>query len=147
MALRFSTGLRDAMLGAVGFQGVYDGDAVIEIRSGVQPASADNDVSGTLLGEVTVDALPASYLSFDAPASGAIEKAAAETWQFTGLVDGTAGWFRLKESADAGGVSTTAKRVDGSIGQSGADLNLSNVNIVTGAPNTIDVFRLVMREQ
>lgn len=148
--LRFSTGLRNGILNATGIKEAM-ADGVLRIYSGAQPASADNAVSGTLLLEVTVDGGAFSHgsatngLEFDAPAAGVLSKAAAETWRGTGLADGVAGWFRFcANPVDGGGSSTTLARIDGSVGRSAADLNLSNVNIVTGVPNTIDVFQISM---
>lgn len=146
MSIRLSTGLRNMLLGTASFKDVF-ADGVIHIYSGPQPATADAAVSGTLLGIVTVDGgafsfgSPTNGLEFDAPSGGAISKAAAENWKFTGLANGQAGWGRLMGNAlDALGESTTLARLDFSIGTYGADLVLANVNITTGAPNTIDVF-------
>ena len=153
MTIRLSTGLRNAMLGAVGFKGALL-NGVIYVYTGAQPLLADNAVSGTLLGKITVDAGAFSFgtstngLNFDAPALGVITKAAAEDWKFNGIADGTAGWFRFMGNvSDALGSSTTLARMDGSVGTSGADLNLSNIAIVTGAPNTVDVFQVTLPAQ
>ncbi len=148
MTIRLSTGLRNAMLDTTGFAGALL-NGVIYIYSGAQPLSADNAVSGTLLGKVTVDGGAFSFgtatngLNFDAPVAGVISKAAAEDWKFDGIADGTAGWYRFMGNvSDALGSSTTLARLDGSVGTSGADLNLSNIAIVTSAPNTVDVFQV-----
>lgn len=148
--LRFSTGLRNGILNATGIKEAM-ADGVLRIYSGAQPVSADNAVSGTLLLEVTVDGGAFSHgsatngLEFDAPAAGVLSKAAAETWRGNGLADGVAGWFRFcANPVDSGGSSTTLARIDGSVGRSAADLNLSNVNIAVGVPNTIDVFSISM---
>lgn len=150
MTIRLSTGLRNAMLDTTGMAGALE-NGVIYIYSGAQPLSADNAVSGTLLGKVTVDGgafafgSPTNGLNFDAPVAGVITKAVAEDWKFDGIVDGTAGWFRFMGNAtDALGSSTTLPRIDGSVGTSGADLNLSNISIVTAGPNTVDVFQITM---
>jgi hypothetical protein len=69
-------------------------------------------------------------------------------WSFNGIASGTAGWFRLIASeSDAGGVSTTAIRMDGSVAVSGADMNLSNISISIGAPNTVDTFQVTFPAQ
>lgn len=87
-------------------------------------------------------------LKFTAPVVGVISKLASQIWSFAGVAVGTAGWFRLVGSdADAGGVSTTLCRVDGSIAVSGADLNLSNLAVAVGAPSTIDSFSLTIPAQ
>ena len=152
MAVKFSTGLRNGMLDSTGFIEAFN-DGVIYIYSGPQPTSPDNAVQGTLLGKVTVDAgafsfgSPTNGLGWDTPVAGIVSKAAAENWQFNGITDGTAGWFRLMGNpTDDLGASSTLPRVDGSIATYGSDLNLSNVSITTGAPNTIDVFQLTMSE-
>ncbi len=153
MTVRLSTGLRNMMAGSVGFTGAFD-NGVIYIYSGSQPLSADNAVSGTLLGIVSVDALPFSFgsptnaLGWDAPVSGVVAKAAAEDWRFEGITNGTAGWFRLMgNTSDSLGSSTTLARMDGSIGTANADMNLSNITITTAAPNTIDVFQFTIPAQ
>ena len=53
MAIRLSTGLRNNLAGTTGFASTF-ANGVIEIRTGTQPASADNAASGTLLGIVTL---------------------------------------------------------------------------------------------
>jgi hypothetical protein len=152
MTIKFSTGLRNGMLNATGFTEAFD-NGVMYIYSGSQPTSPDDAVQGTLLGIVTVDGgaftpgSPTNGLGFDAPASGVLSKAAAESWEFDGITTGTAGWFRLMgNAADSLGASTTLPRMDGSIATYGADLNISNVSITASAPNTIDVFQLTFGE-
>ena len=151
MAIRFSTGLKDAVLGSIGFKGSLDA-GVIKIYTGAQPANADAAATGTLLGTVTIDAgttFPADYINFDAPSGGVIAKAAAENWKFNGSADGTAGWFRYigdPASDDGSSQSTTYPRLDGSVAKTGGDLNLSNTAIVTAAPHTVDVFQLTMAQ-
>lgn len=150
MAVRFSTGLRDDILGSTGLSTSLN-DGVIHIYSGSQPTNADSAVSGVLLGTVSVDAgawvpgSPGNGLSFDAPNSGVVAKAAAENWKFNGIVDGTAGWFRFVGNAiDDTLASTTLPRIDGSIAKTGGDMTLSNTAITAGAPSTVDIFELAM---
>lgn len=153
MTVRLSTGLRNNIAGNIGFAGSFT-NGVIYIYSGSQPLSADNAVSGTLLGVVSVDALPFSFgspdngLNFDPPVAGTVAKAADEDWRFEGITNGTAGWFRLMgNAADNLASSTTLPRMDGSIGTSNADLNLSNISVSAAAPNTIDVFQFTVPAQ
>jgi hypothetical protein len=128
-------------------------DGVLRIYSGAQPASPDNAVAGTLLLEVTVDAGAfvhgafANGVEFGDAASGIISKAAGETWQDQGLANGTAGWFRFcANPSDTGIASTTLARLDGSVGTSGADLNMSSTSIVSGSTYTIDTMALTLPE-
>lgn len=91
--------------------------------------------SGTVAGGVA----PVNGLSFSAPVNGVVSK--KNIWSFVGVAAGTAGCFRFVQSIpDAGGASATAVRMDGSIATSGADLNLSNLSVTPGAPNTVDTF-------
>ena len=152
MALRFSTALRNATIGTVGMAGALS-TGVIEIYTGAQPATANDPVTGTLLGTVTLNGAaftPGSAtngLTFATAANGAVSKSATN-WQFTGLATGSAGWFRFKGNAvDAGGSSTTAVRLDGSIATSGGDMTIGNINVTTGAPNTVDQFVLTYPAQ
>lgn len=145
MAVRLSTGSRNAMLDSTGLRAAL-ANCVLRIYSGAQPATADAAVTGTLLNEITVDGLPfthgnaANGLNFDAASGGAIAKAVAETWKGNGLANGAAGWARLSGNpVDDGSESTTLVRIDFAAGSTGADLYLSNVNIVSGAPTTVDV--------
>lgn len=126
-------------------------DGVLKIYSGSQPTNPDQAVAGTLLLQITDGAGAfvagefANGLEFGDAADGVISKAIAETWQDTGIASGTAGWFRLcANPTDAGGASTSLPRIDGSIGTSGADLNMSSTSIVVGSTYTIDTFVLTM---
>jgi hypothetical protein len=149
MTMRLSTGLRNAVLNGGSGNGIKASFAggFINIYSGSQPAAADNAATGTLLGTVTVGGDGATGINFDAAAGGVLSKAAAESWEFVGLAAGIAGWFRLYVSGDGMGSSTTAKRLDGAIGTSGAELNLSNLNIVVDQVNTCDSFTVTMPAQ
>lgn len=151
MTIRLSTGLRDRLAGTTGFAAAF-ANGVIEIYTGAQPASADAAVTGTLLGTVTLNSgaftpgTATNGLTFATAANGTVSKSGV--WSFNGVAAGTAGWFRFKGNAvDAGGASTTLPRMDGSVATSGADLNLSNIAITVGAPNTIDTFTFTVPAQ
>lgn len=153
MTVRLSTGLRADMLNTTGLKGAF-ANGVIYIYSGPQPLTADSAATGTLLGIVTKDAgaftdgVATNGLNFDATLTGTISKAAAENWKFNGIAAGTAGWGRFRgNAADAMGASTTLPRLDFSIAAAGADVNLSNISIAVGAPNTVDVFTVTLPDQ
>ena len=146
MAFRFSTGLRNAMMGSIGFKGAMD-TGRMDIYSGTIPADADTtEGAGTLLMSITVDgaAFPAAGLSFDAPASGAIAKAAAETWKGEGLATNTPTWFRFYGPTVVTGASITAIRFDGTVGTSNADALVSVAQITLGADNYVNTCELSM---
>lgn len=126
-------------------------DGVLRIYSGSQPTNADAAATGTMLLEITESAgafVAGAFdngLEFGDAASGAISKASAETWQDAGIASGTAGWWRFcANPTDAGAASTTLPRIDGNVGTSGADLNMSTVSIVAGSTYTIDTFTLTL---
>lgn len=92
-----------------------------KIYTGSQPATADTAESGTLLATITGDATAA----FGAASAGVATLDATPVLSTTGVAAGTAGWFRAEDS-------TGANVFDGSVGTSGADLNLNTVSITTG---------------
>ncbi len=145
MTIRFSTGLRNAIAGNVGFVGALD-YGIIEVRSGPQPLTADAAPTGTLLCVYTKDGAAftpgetTNGLNLDPPVNGVVQKS-SDNWKGVGLAAGNAGWFRFKaNAADADGVSTTAVRMDGSVGASGADMNIPNIVFAVGTPESIDTF-------
>lgn len=153
MTIRLSTGARTGMAGTGGGFATLFANGVIEVYSGSQPTTADSAVTGTLLGTVTKDAgaftpgSPTNGLTFATAASGSVSKS-TDNWQMNGVAAGTAGWFRLKaNAADAGGSSTTAIRMDGSIASIGGDATLSNLSITVGGPVTIDTFAFTIPAQ
>jgi len=146
MTVRLSTGARNKLLdggSGGGIKGALN-LGFINIYSGPQPLLADTGATGTLLGTASVNA-GGTGLTFDAAVLGVISKAAAEAWKFTGLAVGTAGWFRFYPAAgNPANTSATEARIDGAVAASGGDLNLTNISITIGSPNTIDVFQFTM---
>jgi len=79
-------------------------------------------------------------LTFGTVSAGILSKSSA-TWSGVNAATGTAGCFRLESTeADANGTSTTAIRLDGSVGTSGSDLNLSSTSLTSGATHTQTQF-------
>lgn len=149
MALRLSTGLRNALLGTGNLKTAM-ANGVIRVFSGVQPSSADNAEAATLLLEITVSSgaftagVATNGLNFDAPSEGVLPKAAAEAWSGVAVATGTAGWYRFYANDLTTGASTSAVRFDGSVSTSGAQLNMSSTAITSGATTTIDSFVITM---
>lgn len=144
MTIRQSTGLRTLLAGNSGFKEAMN-NGCIELRSGTQPASADDAATGTLLALVTQDGgaftpgSPTNGLALGTPADGAVAKSG--NWQYTGIAAGTIGWFRYRaNAADAGGSSTSLVRMDGSCGVGSGDLQLAALALAVGQPGTIDAF-------
>jgi hypothetical protein len=89
----------------------------IRIYSGTKPATPETAATGTLLATVAISG------SFTAT-SGVLTS--ADPAAVTPAAAGTAGWFRLLTS---GGTAI----LDGTVGTSGADMNLSSTSITTAA--------------
>jgi hypothetical protein len=135
MALSYSTGFANKVLDAFGNSGAgfnFDG-GTLEIRTGAPPGP-DAAAAGTVLATIV---LPADAF---AAASGK-SMAKAGTWQDPAAdASGTAGHFRLRRAGDANGASTTAERIEGTVGQGTGDLSLDNTNIAAGQTVTINTF-------
>jgi hypothetical protein len=102
---------------------------------------ADNGSTATITVTQVEAASSVNSLRFGNPAAGALAKN-ADVWSGVGLAAGVAGYFRLVTSQDGGLLSTTDVRIQGTISTSGADLNMSSLNIALGATQTIDQFQL-----
>lgn len=140
----FSTGFRNALLDGSDMTTLFDGGQVdIYDDSGSMPADADATEAGggTVLASIT---LPTP--AFAASASGgAIAKAG--TWQDASAdATGTANWFRMYDSAVTTGASTTAVRIDGTVGLNTGtfDMEFDNIAFTAADPITVDTFTLTI---
>jgi hypothetical protein len=125
MALGYVTTLRNARLDeittAVGSNGK------IRIYSGTRPATGGTET--TILAE-----LPCSA-TFAPAASGGVLTVNAITDDSSADNTGTASWFRVLTSANAA-------VLDGNVGTSGSDLNLTTTSITAGQPVEITSFTI-----
>ena len=139
MTVKSSTGLKNGLLVTGSLKSLLDlGN--IRIFSGTVPADADAAETGTLLCVIS-NAGTATGLTFETTASaGTVSKKSGETWSGTNVAGGTATHYRFVASGDSGAASTTDKRLQGTVGLVGADLNLSSVTLTSGAPQTIDYY-------
>lgn len=83
-------------------------------------------------------------------AGGVLSKKSTEAWTGVALATGTAGWFRFEGPiADSGAADAAGEfsRIDGSIGTSGANMNLSSVSFVSGAVQTISSASITLPAQ
>jgi len=102
----------------------------IQIRSGTQPADADDAATGTLLATLTF-----SDPAFGAASAAGVATANAITGDTSADADGTATWARVLDSN-----SNTCFDCD--VGTSGATINLNTVSIVTG--QSVDITSFTM---
>jgi hypothetical protein len=105
------------------------GAAVIQGRSGAQPADPDTAVTGTLLFTL-VCSDPAFGNAVDA-APGATATASAITDDSSADATGTLGYCRASSTND--GATPLDDHIDGEAGTSGADFNFNTLAIVSGA--------------
>jgi hypothetical protein len=153
--LKLSTGLRHYLLTGGSLKAAMDG-GVIRLYSGTAPAP-DEAPTGTLLVEigenVGTPTSPQYVCNLDATlvGPGVISKTSA-VWKGPIIASGTPAYYRYVEAADTGVASTTEKRIQGSVGVAGADLNLASLNLVASGdpqnPNEqrIDVYHLTLPE-
>lgn len=136
--MKRSTGLRNHLLSVGSLKSALDG-TVIKIYSGMPPPTADSALSGnTLLCTITRNGDGATGLTLEADAvGGQITKNTSELWEGEIIANGTASFFRQETLADVGDMSTSAVRLQGSVGNVGADINFSDIAFITG-----DVRRL-----
>lgn len=142
--IKISTTLATALAAAV--KAALDG-GTLKIFSGPVPATAGAAVDGAsvLLAEITVDGDGVTGLTFDAPTTGTLNKAAADTWTCLGtdVVSGTATFYRFTESGDAGtALSTTHSRIQGIVGTDpfSSDLIVGTTTFTNGVDVPIDSF-------
>lgn len=126
MAARLSTAARDAAANAIALlPDAGPAAGTIQIRTGAQPATANDPATGTLLATFTL-----ADPSFGTAVAGVAALDATPPLSTSGVADGTAGWFRMLDS-------TGATVLDGAVGIAGQQLNLNTTTIATGV--TIEI--------
>lgn len=145
MTANVSTGALASLFDGIGFKTLFD-YGTIEIRSGTQPATADDAATGTLLARVTqnggawVAGTHTNGLKFQRTQRYMLADP-AQMWRVAGVANGAAGWFRLVANTyDDGAASQDAARIDGTVGLVGTagDIQLymhdTNVTTETNTP-------------
>lgn len=127
MSLQESVSVRNARLDAI--ETTVGTAPKLQIFTGAPPANCAAADSGSLLAELT---LPSDWL---AGASGG-SKAKAGTWSGTGSAGGTAGHWRIKDSAG------TTCHLQGTCTATGGggDMTLDNAVIANGQAITVNSF-------
>ena len=130
MAIHLSVAVRNARLDAV--EVTVGTAAILEIRSGAQPANCAAADSGTLLASMT---LASDWMN--AAASG--QKTLLGTWNDPAANNaGTAAHFRIKDNPG------TTCHMQGSVSGTGGggDIELNNTSIAPGQAVAISAFTL-----
>ena len=143
MALQLSTGLRDAMLVVGPLADVMAGGKIL-IFGGAVPPSADSAQSSVVLCIVT-DNGSGGGLNFETTAvNGVLAKSSSQDWLGTNLLGGLATHYRFVAPGDTGAASTSEPRIQGLVGEIAKDMNLSPVDLVSGAVTPLDYYTLAL---
>ena len=116
--------------------------AVIQGRTGAQPADPDTAVSGTNLFTLTCNTTAFGAAADAAP--GGIATAAAITDDSSADATGTLGYCRASSSNAAD--TPLDDHIDGEAGTSGADFNFNTLAIVSGATVSMTSWTVTMPE-
>lgn len=125
MALAYATTLRNAMLDEI--TTAAGNAALLRIYDGSRPATGGS--ATTLLAELTCGT------PFAASAAGGVLTLGSITQDSSANATGNATWFRIVTS---GGTFV----LDGNVGTSGSDLNLTTTSIVSGQPVSVTSFTI-----
>ncbi|HRC96428.1 MAG TPA: hypothetical protein PK317_06500 [Coprothermobacter proteolyticus] len=123
MALAYSTTVRNGMLDQI--TSAIGASGLLRIYDGTRPASGGT--ATTLLAQLALSATSAPA------ASGGVLTFNAITQDSSADATGTATWFRVTTS---GGTFV----IDGSVGTSGSDLNMTTTSIVATQPVQVTSF-------
>jgi hypothetical protein len=126
MAIAYSTTIRNAMMDAI--TTAAGASALLRIYDGSRPATGGT--ATTLLAELTCNA------TFAPGASSGVLTLNSITQDSSANATGTATWFRIVKS------DGTTHVLDGSVGTSGSDLNLTTTSIVATQPVSVSSFVL-----
>lgn len=124
MAIAYLVATRNAMLDAITTSA--GSSALLRIYNGTRPATAGS--ATTLLAELTCNA------TFAPAAASGVLTLNAITQDSSANATGTASWFRIVKS------DGTTFVMDGDVGTSGSDLNLTSTAIVITQPVSVTSF-------
>lgn len=140
MTYKTSTGLRNHMLVTGSLKSALDGGS-IKIYAGAEPATADASLgAATLLSTITISSGATGLTMDTVAASGIVTKPVGAVWNGVNAASGTATFYRHVAAGDDGTASATQPRIQGSVSSAGAEMNLSNPVLASGATQTIDYY-------
>jgi len=124
MGIAYAATLRNSMLDAI--TTLAGASALLRIYDGTRPATGG--AATTLLAELTCNA------TFAPGAAAGVLTLNAITQDSSANSSGTATWFRIVKS------DGTTHVLDGNVGTSGSDLNLTTTTIVATQPVSVSSF-------
>ena len=147
MAMKLSTGARNALAVTTSLRGLLSGN-VLQIYGGPVPASPDDSIGAAVLLCTISGGGTGAGLEFEAvPQNGVVIKLASQAWSGVNSASGTATFCRLCPDSDTGAASGTAIRLQGTVGQISADLEMSNIDLVSGAPLSVNASAFTVPER
>lgn len=147
MSIQISGALRDYLLdtGSLYSALTSGSGSLLFIFGGTPPANPESSASGNPLLCVISNNSTGTMLTFESTASsGVLSKEAAGIWTGNCVATGTATFYRLAPLADTHGASTTLRRIQGTVGLAGADLNVTSTSFISGEEKRIDYYVLGM---
>ena len=140
--MKFSTGLRNGILVTGSVKSQLDGGTIKVYSATTLPADADAAETGTLLLTISLTGTGSGLVLDSTAADGAFGIPSGATWKGTVATSGTANYFRWVPSGDTGASSTTAKRIQGTIGIANADMIWTVPALVSGNEKILNAFTL-----
>lgn len=125
MALKYGTGYRNSRLDIL--ESTIGTAPLLRILTGAPPATPATAQSGTLLAEIS---LPSDWMA----AASAGSKAMNGVWSGSAVANGTAGYFRILNSAG------TVVHIQGTAGTSGTDMILDSASFAVGQAFSVLTF-------
>lgn len=127
MSLQYSAAVLNGKLDAIE---VAAGTAVLcRLYTGAPPANCATAATGTKLVEMS---LPSDWMS----AASAGVKAKLGTWSAAAVAAGTAGYFRIYDTAG------TNCHIQGTVAQGAGDMSLDNTSIAVSQVVTVNTFSI-----
>lgn len=127
MALQYSLPVNNARLDAV--ESTIGVSALLKLYTGAVPANCATVASGTILASI---ALPSDWMN----GASAASKTKLGTWSGAASATGTAGYFRITDTAG------TTVGLQGTAGMSGTDMILDNSSLASTQVVTVSSFTL-----
>lgn len=140
--IKVSEALRNYVCVTGSLKQALDGGNIKIFAAANAPATAEDAELGTLLRVVSLNG-DGSGLVFDSSvAGGVLSKPISAVWSGTNLATGVPKYFRWVMPGDAGDANTTARRIQGTVGVAGADMNISTATLTSGITTPTTFFNL-----
>jgi len=135
MPLRFSTGLRNALLDTGSFRGQMSSKVVKIYGNASPPSNADAAVTGTLI--CTTNAI-----TWETSASNGTIRKSDDVVSGTNVIDGTATYFRICDATDTGASDPSKLRIQGTVGIAGSDMIVNSTMFSQGARTVVNTIEI-----